>query len=807
MVENAKSSYLATTDGNVAFQIILDEVSTDEAANTSTVKIRVEVWRWDNVTTNYGGICTLYITGFDPVSNEWGYGEKPISYKSDTVVLELSDEAAVVIPHDEDGSKTIEIRAEVSYYNSSITSEPQGYDVELTRLQGAPQLGISAKAKSSTSIEVYLSATKDCDQWWYSLDNGATGTWVEFAQGTTGKTVSTTITGLVPRRRYLIKGCARPVGGTSSDDFYSKSFPVKTYGVTDDISNHIAIFAPTDMDFSTNGLGSLSDATSCIVTEERNGAFELKLEYPVNGINYEYLRYQYIIVANSNPYDDPEPFRIYSISKPINGIVTVNAAHISYDLSRWSVKPFKGAYYLWDTITHMVANIDGIVDFPFTVGTDMMANADLEDFETKIPKSFRSIIGEGDDSIIAKWDCEMYFSEYRILFLKSRGSDNGTIIRYSKNMTNFTLKGDCDNVYTRVRAFWYKEINEQDTWEEREKKGLVETSPRLMEINPMPGYPDRTMIVDMSKEVWKETYWDEKAGENKEREVKPTPGQLWIRFREQLEAGMYSFFKPDVSITVSFVNLYDSKEYESHGLQNLERVRLCDIVTVIFPKLLGEDDYTEENSTEIKMKCVKTVYNVLLKKYDSVELGMIPKDLATTISGQSTAINASASAVNHGSEGSGSGNPGGSSDGEYVIFDRDFKPNRFLSMDTPTATGATHVWKIDFNGISYSSNGVNGLYQTAMNQCGGIDANAVRTNSFDGNIIKPGTISKGEISSEYNSYVDGEIEKESKEILNESKFADTQMRDIHKGLYTDSVVMGKGKFVKVNGGIDFVLFD
>ena len=35
--------------------------------------------------------------------------------------------------------------------------------------------------------------------------------------------------------------------------------------------------------FTTEGLGALTDAISCTVTEERNGAFELSMVYPLTG--------------------------------------------------------------------------------------------------------------------------------------------------------------------------------------------------------------------------------------------------------------------------------------------------------------------------------------------------------------------------------------------------------------------------------------------------------------------------------------------------------------------------------------------
>ena len=39
--------------------------------------------------------------------------------------------------------------------------------------------------------------------------------------------------------------------------------------------------------FKSYGIGALSECLFCEVTEERNGAYELVLKYPMNGIFYE----------------------------------------------------------------------------------------------------------------------------------------------------------------------------------------------------------------------------------------------------------------------------------------------------------------------------------------------------------------------------------------------------------------------------------------------------------------------------------------------------------------------------------------
>ena len=100
------------------------------------------------------------------------------------------------------------------------------------------------------------------------------------------------------------------------------------------------LFESTAKSFNNNGIGILSDAAFCEVTEERNGIFELVLNYPISGLHYSKIKYRSIILAKPNATAEAQPFRVYKVTKPINGIVTVYAQHISYDLSGNPVLPF-----------------------------------------------------------------------------------------------------------------------------------------------------------------------------------------------------------------------------------------------------------------------------------------------------------------------------------------------------------------------------------------------------------------------------------------------------------------------------------
>ena len=79
------------------------------------------------------------------------------------------------------------------------------------------------------------------------------------------------------------------------------------------------------------GMGTLIDATSCKVTEELSGEYELELTYPLTGELFGQLQPGRIIVAK--PYRNAatvQPFEIYDESRAIGGQVVFHAQHISY---------------------------------------------------------------------------------------------------------------------------------------------------------------------------------------------------------------------------------------------------------------------------------------------------------------------------------------------------------------------------------------------------------------------------------------------------------------------------------------------
>ena len=185
------------------------------------------------------------------------------------------------------------------------------------------------------------------------------------------------------------------------------------------------LFAETETEFATQGIGALADAISCEVTEERNGMYELEMEYPITGIHFEDIQYRAIICAIPSPYRTRQPFRIYKIRRPLDGVVTIYAAHVSYDLNGIPVSPFKSTG---------IANTFGVIkshmeidnNFSFVPGiTNTTSVLNLE-----LPTACRTVLGGMQGSVLDIYGGEYEWDVWTVRIWAKRGANNGLKVRY-----------------------------------------------------------------------------------------------------------------------------------------------------------------------------------------------------------------------------------------------------------------------------------------------------------------------------------------------------------------------------------------
>jgi len=206
------------------------------------------------------------------------------------------------------------------------------------------------------------------------------------------------------------------------------------------------LYPPNATDFSTFGLGVLTDTISCEVTEERNGVFECLLKYPVSGQHYGLITKECIIKAKPNDTAANQAFRIYRITKPLNGIITIYGQHISYDLANVPVMPFSTESRSPQLIlSQLLAG-----DTRFTGWTDY---SDAKSFSVTQPKSVRACLGGTEGSMLSKWHGEFEWDNFTVKFHSHRGQKTGVVIEYGKNLTALEQDEDNSGVYTALLPY------------------------------------------------------------------------------------------------------------------------------------------------------------------------------------------------------------------------------------------------------------------------------------------------------------------------------------------------------------------
>ena len=465
------------------------------------------------------------------------------------------------------------------------------------------------------------------------------------------------------------------------------------------------LYNSNETDFSGGGVGFLSDCTRCVVTEERNGVYECEFSYPMDGRHYSEIELDMIIKAKPNEMSDPQLFRIYRTSKPINGIVNFYCQHISYDLNVNVVDPFtlSGA-------TALTA-LQGILSHCYYqhsfTAQSTLSFSETHDLKVDKPKPARMCLGGSEGSVLDLFGGEYEFDNFNVKLHAARGQDTGVTILYGKNLTDITSDVNISSAYTAVYPYAVDE----------ERDGLYILTEKVIETGNTNFGEPRVLSIDLTEKF---NLPDEEITETK--------------LRNLANAYITNNHISDVkqNIEISFVQLWQTPEYRDIAL--LQRVGLCDTVTVRYAKL----------GVSVKAKVIKTVYNSLTEKYEKIELGkaksnfgmtlkesveQIEKEVARNKSAMQKAIENATKLIT-------------GQDGGYVVMNTtaDGHPYEILIMNTDDIQTATKLWRWNLGGLGYSSTGYNGQYGTAITMDGAIVANYITTGTLNAGLIKTGII-------------------------------------------------------------------
>lgn len=391
------------------------------------------------------------------------------------------------------------------------------------------------------------------------------------------------------------------------------------------------LYEKTETAFASNGLGRLRDCIECTVSEERNGVYEADFSYPLTGANFDQIRVGRIIGVTHDETDDIQPFDIVSYSRPIDGVVKFHCTHISYRQS-----------YLTATGSNIQTLADAFTllgtaepDNPFSYQTDKTSIGFMSAADGK-PKSVRSLLGGVEGSILDTYGGEYEWDKFRVILHQSRGVERPFSVRYGVNMLDYNEDFDIQGSYSSCIPFWTDGTN-------------TVIGDRQNAPNPTVTGRGECVPLDVSDKF----------------ESQPTKAEV-----ESMGLSVMASkrtFNPTQTIKVEFARLQELGE----DYANLYRCKLCDSINVIFP------GYNASGS----FKIVKTVWNVLKDRYDSMDLG----DLSISLS--------QALGVSNGSSYSGSGG-GGSAVAEVVESGTSGDWHYRKWSDGTAECWGTHEWNI-----------------------------------------------------------------------------------------------------------------
>lgn len=408
------------------------------------------------------------------------------------------------------------------------------------------------------------------------------------------------------------------------------------------------LYEANEKDFTSNGIGVLNDCIECICEEERNGMFECSLVYPISGQFYSYIKNDRIILVKASALSTRklQPFRIYKITKPINGKVSVYARHVSYQLNDILVAGFtaNSPSEVFNLIPQNA--IDDIGRFTFTYdGPSNPTNYAGVDYETEFYASIRSRLGGSEGSVLDIWHGEYEWDVWDVILHENRGENRGVVFSYGKDITDMTQESDIGEIITRVLPYCrfvitnntetqaeepatsyyddelsdgttqrYTASEDYNTYEAQQEEIIVTIDGLYVDAGTISAYSyPRTAMLDFSNEIDNELITE---CINNARNFSPIKNIL----REKATAYIALQGMPKENNTISFIPPEDI-------------VELCDHVRV----------ENEALNVSVTTEINKVTYDVLLEEYVSVEIGDLKTDFTDAVNSgiQNNASNSS----------------------------------------------------------------------------------------------------------------------------------------------------------------------
>lgn len=336
---------------------------------------------------------------------------------------------------------------------------------------------------------------------------------------------------------------------------------------------------------ASNCKGRLTDAISCKITQELNGMYELELVYPTDGPRFAELMAGGVIMAlrqrarvrswqTGTRY--LEAFDIYKSSVNNDGLATFNACHISYRLNN-SVITGLNVTTAYNAITSISANATpSISDFTLSAPsvTSPMGYYRIQDIRT-----VRQAISGNEGSICSFFGLEAVYDKFKCYLESDSHYYSGIDVHVGGNMTDGLAERDESQTFNAIAPFYLKD-------------GVRVVANPLV-VQPTTAItPVKVVPRDMTSDF----------------DTQPSASDLATAARAWLDANKPWERYETIHVDFSPIGMFTNADMGSY-------------VRVFW----GEGDLV---GTSVRI--VKVVYDPIMERYDSMELGTLEKGYVAT---------------------------------------------------------------------------------------------------------------------------------------------------------------------------------
>ena len=347
-------------------------------------------------------------------------------------------------------------------------------------------------------------------------------------------------------------------------------------------SEYIILYDKKANDFTSNGIGILdNDVVECIVENEENGIYELSLKYLITGKYVdELLDAENIIKCKTDiSNNEAQLFRIYDTEYIMEeNIVIVKANHISYDLKDSFVESINLVDVTCKQATQTLMS-RAVGNDKFVVDSDIET---IDNFKHERVSVLEAIMGIENSIFDVYGNSKLVIARnnFNYSINKQVDNDKGIIIAYSKNLLGFKRNINTNDIITGIYPYAYSRTG-----------ACIKLKERVL--------------------------YSENATEYATYKIKPVDfTNNSINDEDSLRKACENYFSngcnlPKISYDVDFILLYLNNYTLRNQFRSLEEVVLGDTVTIQDSKI----------GINAKARVVKTVYNVLKKRYEKIQLG------------------------------------------------------------------------------------------------------------------------------------------------------------------------------------------